>query len=237
MKICEHCKKLFEDYEETCPDCGSSLKSVEVSDDRSTKTTKILGFSCLGCFGCLGVIFLLHILLFALIFKAVTLDNSEYRYNNLKGKEAKKIVKDHLKTADLALEDVIKKSLRKEMPLRRYNSAEAVISNAFLTHYKFKPYEPGFTNPYLCNETAFIDTEGNIYCITNWASGGDKCETLGEKPCSDDLSMPNVYVDINGAEGPNLYSEEGSEMNDIFAFEIYNTRLDNFGISKKIFYY
>ena len=192
MKICENCKKVFEDWEETCPECGAELKNVEAVENKKTKTTKILGFSCLGCLGCLGVIFLITILFFISIFKAMTIDTHQYKYNDLKGNEAKKIVTEHIKSAKSSLEDSIKNAIINEQSLQKYETSKEVTENAFVSNYKFRIYESGFTNTALCNEIAFTDTNGNIYCITNWSNKGNKCDVLGERACSYDLNMPNV---------------------------------------------
>ena len=238
MKICEECKKMFEDYEDFCPDCGTVLKNVEIVEKEKNNTGKIFGFSCLGCLGCLGLIFLFHIIFFVVLFNLMTVHTADYKYNDLRGKDAEKIVKIKLKKVDDLATNVVERAFVEQRVVNQYSTPTEVIENVFLQHptNSFRIYDDGFTNPSVCNEPALIDNDGNIYCITNWINDGNKCDLAGDYSCAPNYDTPNLYVDINGATGPNMLTEKKKEMNDIFAFSIYTNRVKAKGITNKIYY-
>ena len=238
MKICEKCKKMFEDYEDYCPDCGSELQYVEVVGGKKNSNAKIFGFSCLGCLGCLGLIFLFHIILIVVLYNVMTVHTDDYKYNDLKGKEAEKIVKRNLKKVDDLVTDVVERSFVEQRVVNQFKTPREVLENVFLQHpnNSFRRYEAGFTNLEVCNEPALIDNDGNIYCITNWTIEEDRCDLAGQYSCSPRYGTPNLYVDINGPTEPNKFTDKKKEMNDIFAFSIYANMIKPKGVANQINY-
>lgn len=238
MKICEKCKKMFEDYEDYCPDCNTELQYVEVVGEKKNNNAKIFGFSCLGCFGCLGIIFLLHIILFAFLYNNWLIRTSEYKYNDLRGEEAKNVVTEKMKSIDELVTSVLINALLEQRAVNQYSTPTEVLENVFLQHPDnlFGRYDAGFTNPEVCNEPAVVDQDGNIYCITNWTIEDDRCDLAGQYPCSPRYSTPNLYVDINGATKPNVLTDKKKEMNDIFTFSIYANKVKRKGVANKISY-
>ena len=237
MRICLNCKKIFEDDVDICPDCAEKLQSIVVSKKEKNKTVKILGIVVLSCLGLFGILLILYIILFSVLFKYTVIPDSDYKYNDLNGIEAKEIIKEKVRSVDELVTESLEKMLLDDQPVRNYSTSSEVAEKIFLMHptHTFNIYENGFTNPKICDETAYIDEEGSIYCITNWSNENRSCDFMNKMECSIGFRTPNLYVDINGALEPNKLTKKNKDVNDIFAFGIYNSKVDAKGPARYIY--
>ena len=126
MKICLNCKKIFEDDVDICPDCAEKLQSIVVSKKEKNKTVKILGIVVLSCLGLFGILLILYIILFSVLFKSTVIPDSDYKYNDLNGIEAKEIIKEKVRSVDELVTESLEKMLLYDQPVRNYSTSSEV---------------------------------------------------------------------------------------------------------------
>lgn len=234
MKICLNCKKIFEDDIEFCPDCGEELKKVKntkkkSSDDTGKKVLKVFGFGCLGCSAIIGIIFFILIVIGIISSFSVGKFSSEYKKENRVSMSSTLMVKNYLMSAESRARRVARHS-----ELHNFPTAEEVVEKAFLSssYSNFSRSSLPFTNTEVCSGPTFVNTLGQMYCITNWSN--ENCGLSRDIPCVEDSSRPNLYVDINGLKAPNLLTENQNQINDIFTFYIYDSTVKPSGVAADI---
>ncbi len=84
--------------------------------------------------------------------------------------------------------------------------------------------------------SVFVTQDGIMYCITNYktSEGADPqsigtCDAFDTKPCTSDLTQPNVWIDVNGAKGPDKITTSSAKPRDIYQAMLYNQKIVPFG--------
>ena len=112
-------------------------------------------------------------------------------------------------TADLVIENIFKK---------RLNILDSNINE-----------NKKFTNEDVCSSNVFRTTDGIAYCLTNWKTSPDDanqtvCDFKSMTPCSEDITKPNMWIDVNGNKKPNRTTDNGEKVGDIFPIMVYDKR-------------
>ncbi len=83
-----------------------------------------------------------------------------------------------------------------------------------------------------CSGTIFSTQDGMIFCVVSFeglsAEGNDgtKCDSYNEHPCG---TAPNLYIDVNGAKGPNIMTTQSSRPRDQYQATIYAQKVVPYG--------
>ncbi|MBQ8887400.1 MAG: type II secretion system protein [Candidatus Gastranaerophilales bacterium] len=118
-----------------------------------------------------------------------------------------------------------------------YSSADLVIENIFKKRLnildKKSEKDNKFTNEDVCSSNngsnIFKTTDGIAYCLTNWKNSPDDdnqtaCDSKSMTPCSEDITKPNMWIDVNGDKKPNRSTDNGQKVGDIFPIMVYDKR-------------
>lgn len=217
MKICPQCKKHFEDSETMCPDCNVQLYKLKLKKKKKkTSALKIVliilasffAFIVLGIVAFFGVsLYVAHKIVSSPEFSSGALRADEEK-SNLRFAVSKI---NQSMTLRYALEGVTAKS---------FSDSHSFVENVFMKD-SFVMVD-SFTNPDVCNGPAFKEQiDGIHFCINNFATYDDRCDTNNQVTCAEDINAPSLYIDVNGQKGPNNVFDGSNQGADIFPFYLY----------------
>ncbi len=120
-----------------------------------------------------------------------------------------------------------------------YTSGEELVNNLFKKRLSVMDTSNSFTDSSACTGSTFTTTDGMIFCVTNFAStsktesGGsgteDICDSFSKNPCAQSTTMPNLWIDVNGAKKPNKRTISSSSPRDIYQAMIYAQKVVPYG--------
>ncbi len=151
--------------------------------------------------------------------------------------------------------DLINEVFKKRMSVMEVESSSSGQSNARASSFEYfieDYYLKGENNFECVPQTGqysnfFITQDGVLFCIEYWQNGGvwfseeyeeeRPCNAYNTVPCSDDVSYPNLYIDVNGVKKPNSATTSPSRPRDQYTAQIYNTKVVPFGdVTQSVMY-
>lgn len=112
-----------------------------------------------------------------------------------------------------------------------YSDEADLVDNVFKTRMSVIDGSSTFTGG-VCEEgTVFTTSDGMMYCVTNWSrSDGDTdengaCNAFNTVPCAADTTIPNLWIDVNGAKKPNTVTTSSKRPKDIYQAMIYSQKV------------
>lgn len=117
-----------------------------------------------------------------------------------------------------------------------YSTADLVVENIFKKRLHILDdklnIDKKFTNDDICSSNGsnvFKTIDGIAYCLTNWKNSPDDsnqtvCDSKSMIPCSEDITKPNMWIDVNGDKKPNRNTSDGQKIGDIFPIFVYDKR-------------
>ena len=221
MKICPQCKKHFEDTETMCPDCNVELYKLKLKKKKKKKASalKIVLIILATFLALIGLGFLAFLGLS--IYMANKIMSSPEFTSSYSGIEKRSELR---RVASSVQSSIILRYSIEGKSVKTCSDSHSLVNDILLKAM----YEPAdsFTNTQICDGPAFYDKlSENVLCVTNFASYEGRCDNKNEVPCAEDTNVPNLYVDTNNAEGPNVLYDGSNPDADIFPFVIYDTKV------------
>ncbi len=119
-----------------------------------------------------------------------------------------------------------------------YSTATDLVNYLFKERLSTIEGASTFTDSAACGGATFTTADGMIFCVTNFASvststeGGasnEVCDSYSKIPCAQSTTMPNLWIDVNGAKKPNRRTISSSAPKDIYQAMIYAQRVVPYG--------
>lgn len=115
-----------------------------------------------------------------------------------------------------------------------YTTASALVEDVFKTRMSVINGSTTFTDSTACAGTVFTTADGLMYCVTNYTSDNSdsessKCDAYNLNPCATSTSIPNLWIDVNGAKKPNTQTTSSKRPKDIYQAMIYSQKIVPFG--------
>lgn len=115
-----------------------------------------------------------------------------------------------------------------------YTSGSDLVDDVFKTRMSVIEGSTAFTNTNACNGTVFTTADGMMYCVTNYTSANNDsetgaCDAYNINPCATSITVPNLWIDVNGAKKPNTVTTSSKRPKDIYQAMIYSQKVVPFG--------